>query len=109
MLPWSDRSAPMVTVVVPMSMAQADEWLVSVAGQQTSSTAEGIAQKVALHAATWKLFSRSTWASFTMTPEGDLHLLRAQRFLHAPMVRRSLSGMVSSRLGSAMVTTTARN
>ena len=56
---------------------------------------------------TVKLFSRRTAAMRTMTVWG-IFTVSTPRASSMAQVRRSLSGMVSSKLGSAMVSTTLR-
>ena len=94
----------MVTVVVPISMAQPTMAVSS--GAQTSMQVKALSDREPL-TQTVNRFSRRVCASFTMTGKGICTFSTPKASTMA-QVSRSLSGMVSSRVGSARLMTRER-
>ena len=102
-LPFSRSVRTPVTVVVPMSMARAHRGFLSSGGRRSRTRTLPSGRRSAT-ARTEKLFSRSVFASFSMTKKGTSTFFVPAASSMA-QVRRSTSGMVSSSVGSAMVRT----
>ena len=103
-LPLSKSVSTMVTVVVPMSMAQPTS-TVSVGAVISMQLKQPSFNSPLTH--TFQLFSRRVWAILTMTAKG-IFTFSTPKASSMAQVSRSASGMVSSRVGSLRCNTALR-